>query len=95
MTGSERERAPSRDLVGAAGLLRWLSLSALIIVLDQFPRNLFRQSPRAFATDAAALTTGDGTGSTASSAAPSAEARATRAARAQTAQIETEHLVEI
>jgi len=28
---------------------------ALIIVLDQFPRNLFRGSPRAFATDAQAL----------------------------------------
>lgn len=27
---------------------------ALIIVLDQFPRNLFRNDPRAFATDAAA-----------------------------------------
>ena len=38
MTGSERERAPSRDLVGAAGLLRWLSLSALIIVLDQITK---------------------------------------------------------
>lgn len=32
-----------------------LTLLALIIVLDQFPRNLFRESPRAFATDAAAL----------------------------------------
>ncbi len=28
---------------------------ATVIVLDQFPRNLFRQSPRSFATDAAAL----------------------------------------
>jgi len=28
---------------------------ALIIVLDQFPRNLFRLSPRAYATDAQAL----------------------------------------
>ena len=28
---------------------------AAIIVLDQFPRNLFRNSPKAFATDAAAL----------------------------------------
>lgn len=28
---------------------------ALIIVLDQFPRNLFRDSPKAFATDAKAL----------------------------------------
>lgn len=28
---------------------------AAILVLDQFPRNLFRQQPRAFATDAQAL----------------------------------------
>lgn len=28
---------------------------AAVIVLDQFPRNLFRNSPRAFATDALAL----------------------------------------
>ncbi len=28
---------------------------ALVIVLDQFPRNMFRDDPRAFATDAAAL----------------------------------------
>jgi uncharacterized protein (DUF924 family) len=28
---------------------------ALLILLDQFPRNLFRGSPRAFATDAMAL----------------------------------------
>lgn len=40
-------------------LVHWhdspLTLLALIIVLDQFPRNLFRDSPRAFATDAMAL----------------------------------------
>ena len=29
---------------------------ALVIVLDQFPRNMFRGEPRAFATDARALT---------------------------------------
>ncbi len=29
---------------------------AIIIILDQFPRNLFRNSPRAFATDAKART---------------------------------------
>jgi uncharacterized protein (DUF924 family) len=45
---------------GAAGQLGdWrespLILLALIVVLDQFPRNLFRDSPRAFATDAMAL----------------------------------------
>lgn len=44
----------------AAGQLeQWrsspLTLLALIIVLDQFPRNLFRESPRAFSTDAMAL----------------------------------------
>ncbi|MBE0612356.1 MAG: DUF924 domain-containing protein [Burkholderiales bacterium] len=32
-----------------------LSLLALIVVLDQFPRNLFRGTSRAFATDAQAL----------------------------------------
>jgi uncharacterized protein (DUF924 family) len=32
-----------------------LTLLALIIVLDQFPRNIFRGTPRAFATDAMAL----------------------------------------
>jgi uncharacterized protein (DUF924 family) len=31
------------------------SLLALIIVLDQFPRNMFRDEPRAFAADGAAL----------------------------------------
>ena len=30
---------------------------ALVIVLDQFPRNIFRGTPRAFATDAMALAT--------------------------------------
>ena len=32
-----------------------LSMLALIIVCDQFPRNMFRESPRAFATDPMAL----------------------------------------
>ncbi len=32
---------------------------ALVILLDQFPRNLFRDSPRAFATDALALAVAD------------------------------------
>ena len=44
----------------AAGkLIKWqeqaLSCLALIIVLDQFPRNMFRNSPQAFATDSQAL----------------------------------------
>lgn len=38
---------------------RWATTApgalALILVLDQFPRNLFRQQPQAFATDAKAL----------------------------------------
>jgi uncharacterized protein (DUF924 family) len=44
---------------GAGQLAPWrdspLTLLALIIVLDQFPRNLFRDSPQAFATDTIAL----------------------------------------
>jgi uncharacterized protein (DUF924 family) len=44
----------------AAGELdRWqqapLSCLALILLLDQFPRNMFRDTPQAFATDAKAL----------------------------------------
>ena len=47
---------------GAKGLLDdWQrephSCLALIVVLDQFPRNLFRRSQRSFATDSRALTT--------------------------------------
>jgi uncharacterized protein (DUF924 family) len=42
-----------------AGNEQWLELPheclARIIVLDQFPRNMFRGTPRAFATDALAL----------------------------------------
>ena len=44
----------------AAELDRWkedaLSCLALIIVLDQFPRNMYRGKPQAFATDSQALT---------------------------------------
>ncbi len=47
------------EQAAAEKLAQWndgpLTLLALIIVLDQFPRNLFRESPRAFATDAIAL----------------------------------------
>lgn len=43
----------------AGGLAAWEgapeSLLALIIVFDQFPRNMFRDTPRAFASDARAL----------------------------------------
>lgn len=38
MTGSDRERAPSRDVIGMAGLAKWLILSAVIIVLDQITK---------------------------------------------------------
>jgi uncharacterized protein (DUF924 family) len=45
---------------GASGeLVRWkgspADCLALILLLDQFPRNMFRGTPRAFATDALAL----------------------------------------
>ena len=36
------------------------TLLALIIVCDQFPRNMFRDDPRAFATDGAALAAAQG-----------------------------------
>jgi uncharacterized protein (DUF924 family) len=43
----------------AGGLNDWRaapeSCLALVILLDQFPRNMFRQDPRAFASDARAL----------------------------------------
>jgi uncharacterized protein (DUF924 family) len=51
--------SPVYEVAAAGNLAHWrdspLTLLALIIVLDQFPRNLFRDSPRAFATDAMAL----------------------------------------
>jgi uncharacterized protein (DUF924 family) len=55
-----RERFAGLYEQAAAGrFAQWetspLTLLALIIVLDQFPRNLFRDSPRAFATDGLAL----------------------------------------
>lgn len=50
---------PLLEQAAAGQLAHWrdspLTLLALIIVLDQFPRNLFRESPRAFAADAMAL----------------------------------------
>ncbi len=39
------------------GRTRRLSALALILLLDQFPRNIFRGTPRAFATDSKALAT--------------------------------------
>lgn len=55
-----RRRFPGLPEEAAAGrLAAWVtqpeSLLALILALDQFPRNLFRNDPRAFAGDAAAL----------------------------------------
>jgi uncharacterized protein (DUF924 family) len=49
---------------GAAGQLRpWEALPegalALVVLLDQIPRNIFRGTPRAYATDAAARATAD------------------------------------
>jgi uncharacterized protein (DUF924 family) len=45
----------------AGGLIAWTvapkSCLALIILLDQFPRNMFRQDARAFASDARAIAT--------------------------------------
>jgi uncharacterized protein (DUF924 family) len=50
---------PLHAQAAAGQLAPWrdspLALLALIIVLDQFPRNLFRDSAQAFATDAMAL----------------------------------------
>lgn len=47
------------EQAAAGRLAHWrespLTLLALIIVLDQFPRNMFRDSRKAFATDAMAL----------------------------------------
>jgi uncharacterized protein (DUF924 family) len=49
---------PLYELAAAGGLAAWLESSAecvaLVIVLDQFPRNMFRGTARAFAADALA-----------------------------------------
>jgi uncharacterized protein (DUF924 family) len=49
------------DRAAAGGYEHWRAAPqtclALILLLDQLPRNLFRNSPRAYATDAAALRT--------------------------------------
>ncbi|MGX5734504.1 DUF924 family protein [Bosea thiooxidans] len=50
---------PAHEAAAAGELAEWEhtpeGVYALLILLDQFPRNLFRGSPRAFATDAQAL----------------------------------------
>ncbi|MGE5794421.1 MAG: DUF924 family protein [Bacteroidota bacterium] len=55
-----RERFLATHEAAAAGRLdgwaeRPLAALALVVTLDQFPRNMFRGTPRAFATDAQAL----------------------------------------
>jgi uncharacterized protein (DUF924 family) len=61
-----RERfLPLWETVSSGGLSSWqrtpLAALALIVVLDQFPRNMFRGEPRAFASDKLALATAQGT----------------------------------
>ena len=54
-----RERFLGHHELAARGDLDWHaraeSALALLLLLDQFPRNMFRGTPRAFATDARAL----------------------------------------
>ncbi|HET7680012.1 MAG TPA: DUF924 family protein [Xanthobacteraceae bacterium] len=55
-----RRFLPTYEAAAAGRLSDWEatpeSALALLIVLDQFPRNMFRGSPRAYAADALALT---------------------------------------
>ncbi len=54
---------PLYERLAAGPPPRWLqtpeSCLAAVIVLDQFPRNMFRDGPKAYATDAAALATAE------------------------------------
>lgn len=54
-----RHFLPAHEAAAAGELDAWQDTPdgafALLILLDQFPRNMFRGSPRAFATDAKAL----------------------------------------
>lgn len=54
---------PTHEAAAAGRLAGWQAQPepalALTILLDQFPRNLFRNDPRAFATDAAARAVAD------------------------------------
>ncbi|GIX15696.1 MAG: hypothetical protein KatS3mg118_3655 [Paracoccaceae bacterium] len=61
LDGAIRDRfAAEWEAAAAGGREGWLSRPdaalALIILLDQFPRNMFRGTPRAFASDARART---------------------------------------
>src|SRR2546421_11633320 len=51
------------ETAACGGLKSWgdtpLAALALVVVLDQFPRNMFRGKPEAFASDALALATTD------------------------------------
>jgi uncharacterized protein (DUF924 family) len=53
--------AADHDAAASGNLHDWeveaLSAMALVMLLDQIPRNIFRSTPRAFATDALALAT--------------------------------------
>ncbi len=55
-----RRFLPAHEAAAAGKLAGWEEtpegVYALLILLDQFPRNMFRGSPRAFATDAQAVT---------------------------------------
>jgi uncharacterized protein (DUF924 family) len=60
-----RERfLPLWETASSGGLASWqrtpLAALALIVVLDQFPRNMFRREPQAFASDERALATAQG-----------------------------------
>lgn len=54
-----RRFLPAHETAAAGQLAGWEDtpegVYALLILLDQFPRNMFRGSPRAFATDALAV----------------------------------------
>ena len=58
-----RHFLPAHEAAAAGELDAWQDTPegafALLILLDQFPRNMFRGSPRAFATDARALAIAD------------------------------------
>ena len=59
-----RDRFADIYRAAAAGALdHWMATAmgclALVVVLDQFPRNMFRDSPEAFATDAKAIAVAD------------------------------------
>jgi len=58
-----REFPADYEAAAAGALLSWEASAegalALVLLLDQVPRNIFRETPRAYATDAAACATAD------------------------------------